>query len=138
MHRVLLPLEGSGLGVVGLDELIDGLADLPSMGEARSLEHGSGHDAEPDLDLVQPTGMGGREVEADVGMAFEPPVMFGLVCAQVVQDDMDLHVIGELGDDPHSATLAHGTRRRRALPLCLEDIDRTYVEWCRMSEIGVL
>ncbi len=34
VNQFLAPLEGSGLGVVDLDEVIDGLADLTRVGEA--------------------------------------------------------------------------------------------------------
>jgi hypothetical protein len=47
--------------------------------------------SEPDLDLIQPGRIGGREVEMHVGVVFqESPNLGGFVCRQVVQDDVDL------------------------------------------------
>ena len=74
VHRFLALLEGGGLGVVDLDESIDGLADLTRVGEAGAVHDGPCHDAEPDLDLIEPTGVRGCEVEMDVGMPPEPAV----------------------------------------------------------------
>ena len=99
MHRFLAPLEGSGLGVVDLDEVIDGLADLTRVGEARSFQDGPCHDAEPDLDLIEPTGVRGGEVEMDVGIPLEPTVVLGFVSVEVVEDDVERHVFGIVGDE---------------------------------------
>ncbi len=99
VHRFLAPLEGSGLGIVNLDESIDGLADLTRVGEAGAFQDGPCHDAEPDLDLIEPTGVRGGEVEMDVGMTPEPAVVLGFVCVEVVEDDMERHVFGIVGDE---------------------------------------
>ena len=61
MNGVLCPLEGSGFRVVDLDEVVDGVTDLVGVGAARALEGCTGQDAEPDLDLIEPTGTGGMK-----------------------------------------------------------------------------
>ena len=43
-------------------------------------------EAEPDFDQVEPSGVGGSEVERDVGMARQPAVALGLGGGEVVQD----------------------------------------------------
>ena len=48
-------------------------------------------DAEPDLNLIEPTRARWCEVEGDVRMRSEP-VLVALVCVQVVQDHVDLAV----------------------------------------------
>ena len=99
MNGVFGPLEGSGVGVVDLDEVVDGVTDLVGVGEARALEGCTGQDAEPDLDLIEPTGTGGDEVEVHVLVLLEPSVVLGLVGVEVVEDDMDLDVPGVVGHE---------------------------------------
>ena len=93
----LLPLERRGGWVVRFDEGIDGLAQLLDRGEAGAVERAAGEDREPDLDLVEPAGVGRGEVEVDTGMAGQPSIPFGLVGAEIVEDDVDL-AIGVIGD----------------------------------------
>ena len=50
-----------GGGVVGLDEGVDGTDEFLHMTEARSAQCLAREDAEPDLDLVKPRGVRGRE-----------------------------------------------------------------------------
>ena len=60
------PGEGLGaLGRVGTDVLHDLRDELGLRVPDRVLEHVAGEDAEPDLDLVQPRGVGGREVQGE-------------------------------------------------------------------------
>lgn len=62
---------------------------------ANGSEHAAGDDlalnpSKPDLDLIQPGRIGGREVEMHVGVFVQEPLnLGGLVCRQVVQDDVD-------------------------------------------------
>ena len=53
------------------------------------MQGASAEDGEPDLDLVQPGGVGRREVEMHVGMTCQPEVALGLVGVEIVQHDMD-------------------------------------------------
>jgi len=84
------PAEGFGKPVVGSYEVIDALAYLLNRGKAGGSESRTAEDAEPDFDLVEPTGMGGREVEVDIGVASEPGIVFGFVGVEVVEDNMEL------------------------------------------------
>ena len=43
-------------------EVVDVVTDLVGVGAARALEGCTGQDAEPDLDLIEPTGTGGSAV----------------------------------------------------------------------------
>src|SRR5664280_1668568 len=56
-------------------------------------------DAEPDLDLVEPGGVGWGEVEVDVPMAGQPAVVLGLVGTEVVEHDVDLQLRVGMGDE---------------------------------------
>ena len=70
--------EGAGGLVVALDEGIDVLPELGHSGEAGALEGLSAEDREPAFDLVEPGGVGRREVKMDVGMARKPAVVAAL------------------------------------------------------------
>ena len=52
---------------------------------AQAAQDGLGQDAEPYLHLVEPGGMGRRVMQIDRGVAGQPPVMLGLMSAQVVR-----------------------------------------------------
>ena len=93
IHSLFLPLEGMGLGVVGGDEGVDGVAHLPGRGKAGPAQGATAEDAEPDLDQVEPACIGGCKVKVDVGMARQPAVALGLVGVEVVQN----HVNGLVG-----------------------------------------
>jgi hypothetical protein len=47
-------------------------------------------------DLVDPRGVRGREVETDVGLTAKPPVVLRLMCVQVVEDHVELDVLGKV------------------------------------------
>jgi len=86
------PGEGLGaLGRVGTDVVHDLRDELGLRVPHRVLEHVAGEDAEPDLDLVQPGGVGGREVQGQPPPLGRPgeyvPV---LVHGEVVEDDVQL------------------------------------------------
>ena len=66
----LRPREGVGLGVVGGDEVVDRLAQLPGAREAGVGQRLPAQDAEPDLDLVEPGSVRGSEVKMDPRMRF--------------------------------------------------------------------
>ena len=66
------PCEGLGRLVVGMNEGIDLLSDLAGRCEAGAAECRATENGEPDLDLVEPAGVGRREVEVDVRMLLEP------------------------------------------------------------------
>ena len=78
MDLGLLPLEGRGGRVVRFDEGIDGLAQLPDRGEAGAVERAAREDREPDLDLIEPAGVGRGEVEVDVLVPGQPASRLGL------------------------------------------------------------
>lgn len=63
------PVEGLGVLVVSGDEGIDGVPELSRRSEAGAFEGGAAEHGKPDLDLVEPTGVGRGEVEMDIGDA---------------------------------------------------------------------
>src|SRR5580704_3446626 len=89
-YDLLGPLEGvSGL-VVGVDEGVDLVANLAWRSETRAGQSFGGENGEPDLDLIEPGGMGRRKMEMDVLVPRQPAVVFGLVGIEIVQNHMDL------------------------------------------------
>ena len=89
-YDLLGPLEGvSGL-VIGVDKGVDLIANLAWRGETRAGQSFGGENGEPDLDLIEPGGMGRRKMEMDVLVPRQPAVIFGLVGIEIVQNHMDL------------------------------------------------
>ena len=68
------------------------LTDLSGVGGAEAFQDGSGQNAEPHFDLIQPGGMGRCVVEMHRWMAGQPPIVLRFVSVQVVQYDMEFHV----------------------------------------------
>ena len=90
MDDGLGPDEGNGAGIVAGDEGIDVVPELVDVGEAGAGERIALQDREPDLDLVEPGGVGRREVEPNVRVADAAIVALGLVGREIVEDDVDL------------------------------------------------
>ncbi len=99
MYHSLGPLKGYRMLITRIGESVNGLAYLVGVRGAQAAQDGLGQDAEPHLHLVQPGGMGRRVMEIDQGVAAQPPVMLGLMSAQVVEDHMQLR-FGMLGYYP--------------------------------------
>ena len=76
---LLGPLEGMRGAVVRCNERVDALANLLGRGEAAAGQRLPRQDAEPDLHLVEPGGVSGREVKMDVLVSGEPAIVFGLM-----------------------------------------------------------
>ena len=79
--------------------------------EAGRCQRLSAEDTEPDLDLIEPRGVGGNVVEVDVFVALQPAVVFGFVGIEVVENDMDLLLGIGAADAIHE--IQNPTRRRR-------------------------
>src|SRR5258708_32976986 len=86
------PGEGFGGVVVSRDEGIDVGLEFGDGIERCAGHRFTGEDGKPDLDLIEPGSMRRGEVEVDVAVTLEPPVLLGLVSAEVVENDMDLAV----------------------------------------------
>src|SRR3990170_6493824 len=97
LRHCLGQFKGGGMLVASCREPVDGGADLPGVGGAQSAQHRPGEDAEPDLYLVEPRGVGGGVVELHVRVSGQPAVMLWLMGVEVVQNHMELG-IGVLRD----------------------------------------
>src|SRR5271165_6940704 len=76
--------------VIGGEKVVDTAAELWHAVEAGRCQRLSAEDTAPDLDLIEPRGVGGSVVEVDVFVALQPAVMFGFVGIEIVENDMDL------------------------------------------------
>jgi hypothetical protein len=74
---------------VSLDEGFDCLPQLVLGSETGSIERLALQQAENDLNLVQPTGRGRREVKLDAIFEFGEPVVVPFMGRIVIQDDVD-------------------------------------------------
>ena len=84
------PLEGLGVGVVVVEEAVDGGLKVCDGSEDATLEAPLGQDGEEALDGVEPGSRSRREVKGPAGMAREPSPHGGmLVGGIVVEDRMD-------------------------------------------------
>ena len=89
-HMIGSPDEGLWLLVVVGDEAIDGGLEIDDAFEDAALEAPLGEDGEETLDGVEPTGRGGREMEASARMTPQPFDHLGvLVSGVVVEDGVD-------------------------------------------------
>src|SRR5271157_5391601 len=78
------PLEGRGGLVVRGYEPVDRLPHLLGRGETYPSQGATTQDAEPAFDLIEPTGVGRREVEVDRAMVRQPTVMLRFVGIEIV------------------------------------------------------
>ena len=74
-------------------------SELIHTGEAGAAERLTDKNGEPAFHLIEPRRMGWREVKMNILVPGEPAVAFGLMGAEVVEDDMDL-TAGIFGGDP--------------------------------------
>ena len=92
MDYRLGPLKGNRMLISAVGKAVNGLTDLLGVGDAEAFQDGSGQNAEPHFDLVQPGGMGRCVVEMHRWMAGQPPIVLRFVSVKVVQYDMEFHV----------------------------------------------
>ena len=81
------PLEGLRLGVVIVEEAVDGGLEVGDGSEDAALEAALGQDGEEALDGVEPGGRGRREVERPARVARQPSPNGGMLVGGVVVDD---------------------------------------------------
>lgn len=94
-NLTLAPEEGCGILVIGCSEITNRVDELIGTAEAGVAQGLALKDAEPNLDLIEPTGAGGREVEGHIWMRCQPVIVF-LMRVEVVQNDVDLPIGGSV------------------------------------------
>ena len=95
------PFEGSRVAIVVFDEFIDGMAQLSNAGKVGSSQGLAAQDAKPNLNLIEPGGVGWSEMKMHIGVSSQPTIFFGLVAGKIVQNDMNFFVEMTSQDSVH-------------------------------------
>src|SRR5689334_12699554 len=91
----LLPVDGLGVGVVRLDEILDRIDQCSERGMTTSLDLALRQQGKPALDLIESGWMGGGKMQVVGGMFEKPPLHWcAFVGAKVVEPQMNFHVGG--------------------------------------------
>ena len=83
------PFEGSRVAVVVFNEFIDGKAQLSYTGKVGSSQGLAAQDAKPNLNLIEPGGVGWSEMKMHIGVSSQPTILFWLVAGKIVQNHMN-------------------------------------------------
>ena len=89
MYLRFSPFEGSRVAIVVFDEFIDGLAQLSNTGKVGSLQGLAAQDTKPNLNLIEPGGVGWSEMKMHIGVSSQPAILFGLVAGKIIQNHMN-------------------------------------------------
>ena len=76
--------------IPGIHEAVDHVSQLSGRANAGPAQTLARQDREPDFHLVEPGGSCRGIMEVDIGMTFEPAIIFGLMGTEVVEHNMDL------------------------------------------------
>ncbi|MDP2479281.1 MAG: hypothetical protein Q8W49_02105 [Candidatus Palauibacterales bacterium] len=94
------PPDGVDLGVIGVDDGADLVDELADLRERPAASRFLGDNVEPDLDVIEPGGVGRREVDVIARPSSEPRLDLDvLVTCIVVDDEMDLEIVRDVGVD---------------------------------------
>jgi hypothetical protein len=87
----VLPLDGPSIGGVGVDVAAEFASQVGNRGEDAARDDLAFDLGEPDLDLVEPGGVRGREVKPDSRMLVEELAnRLSFVCGEIVEDEVNL------------------------------------------------
>src|SRR5246127_3792327 len=89
MHLRFSPFEGSRVATVALDEFVDRKAQLSNTGKVGSLQGLAAQDTKPNLNLIEPGGVGWSEMKMHIGVSSQPTILFGLVAGKIIQNHMN-------------------------------------------------
>jgi hypothetical protein len=91
-------VEGFGVFIGPCDKGFDGGAELIFAGKACAVKSLARQQAEPDLNLIEPTSRSCREVKVDPTFVLGEPIIISFVSAVVIQDHMDLFSERQFGN----------------------------------------
>lgn len=89
MYLRFSPFEGSRVAIVIFDEFIDGMAQLSNTGKVGSSQGLATQDTKPNLNLIEPGGMGWSEMKMHIGVSSQPTILFWLVAGKIIQNHMN-------------------------------------------------
>ena len=94
------PDEGTGFGVIAIDEAFDLVDELFDVGEGSTADRFLSDDAEPAFDLIEPRRIGRCVVNVIARPPRQPGFHFGVfVGGVVVDDEMHVELSGHVGFD---------------------------------------
>ena len=86
------PFEGSRVAVVVFDEFVDRVAQLSNTCKVGSLQGLAAQDTKPNLNLIEPGGVGWSEMKMHLGVSSQPTILFGLVARKIIQNHMNFFI----------------------------------------------
>ena len=89
MYLRFSPFEGSRVAIVVFDEFIDRMAQLSNTGKVGSLQGLAAQDTKPNLNLIEPGGVGWSEMKMHIGVSSQPTILFWLVAGKIIQNHMN-------------------------------------------------
>ena len=89
MYLRFSPFEGSRVAIVAFDEFIDGMAQLSDTGKIGSSQGLAAQDTKPNLNLIEPGGVGWSEMKMHIGVSSQPAILFWLVAGKIIQNHMN-------------------------------------------------
>ncbi len=96
----VFPFEGSGGLRVGTNVAQELAGEILDRGKNAASDHFALQPREPDLNLIEPGRIGGCEVKLHVAVSSEEIFdLIGLVCGQIIENDMNLLMRFAAGDN---------------------------------------
>ena len=89
MYLRFSPFEGSRVAIVVFDEFIDRMAQLSNTGKVGSLQGLAAQETKPNPNLIEPGGVGWREMKMHIGVSSQPAILFWLVAGKIIQNHMN-------------------------------------------------
>src|SRR5258707_14108892 len=89
MYLRFSPFKGSRVAIVVFDEFVDRMAQLSNTGKVGSLQGLAAQDTKPNLNLIEPGGVGWREMKMDIGVSSQPAILFWLVAGKIIQNHIN-------------------------------------------------
>ena len=86
------PLEGSCVTIVVFDEFVDRMAQPSNTGKVGSSQGLTAQDTKPNLNLIEPRGVGWSEMKMHIGVSSQPTILFWLVAGKIIQNHMNFLV----------------------------------------------
>src|ERR1700755_1913859 len=89
MHLRFSPFEGSRVAIVVFDEFVNRMAQLCNTGKVGSLQGLAAQDTKPNLNLIEPGGVGWSKMKMHIGVSSQPTILFWLVAGKIFTKPMD-------------------------------------------------
>src|ERR1700723_729137 len=95
------PLEGSCVTIVVFDEFVDRLAQPSNTGKVGSAQGLAAQDTKPNLNLIEPGGVGWSEMKMHIGVSSQPTILFWLLAGKIIQNQINFLIAMSGQDSVH-------------------------------------